>query len=570
MSERNQPDSDSDGPRVNEDIMRIVFSHLRPPCLPSLASIPDSNSDSAFHQRIRRGTLFNAALVCKSFCYPALSVLWSGLTELDPLLRLLSSSFVSRTIDDVSSVPVPLAISLAVPLIMSLIKCKVALLLEPIDVGQWERSRFYAKFVRILECERCDIDASVYERLQERLNDQSLLPNLQELWWKEEGDIHEELALFISPALSIFHLSCPVDGRSRDPRERSIEEEELVMRTLLHRAQNLQEFQVDFSVSVVWPSVVSGITQFPNLRTVRFCHRLPSYLSYLKSHLPRSIFSLPNLQCLDTDIFLPVTDHSSPLVDCPTLDSFICRGDSNDVNHTIQSFDSPNLRHISYVCHESLGTISTFIQIASGRFARSLRDFRLKNTCPPWFLTVSLQEVLDPLRQLSRLTTIHLDLRGQSYSLTEENVKAFAIAWPCLEEFWVCNRTSVGQMGDGGLNLTSLQIFAAHCPNLRNLHLPINASTIQVSPLVRPPKSSEALQLLALVIPPPLSPWPEQEVLSAARYVAKVFPSLDMDRCLPYNECGCDLFNGVGKSVVREAGVITSRQQGEPAERWGI
>ena len=66
---------------MNEDILRLVFEHFN--LRPGLQSTAQTRRD-----------LLSAAKVCKNFSEPALSVLWSVLPSLLPLLMLLPSAEV--------------------------------------------------------------------------------------------------------------------------------------------------------------------------------------------------------------------------------------------------------------------------------------------------------------------------------------------------------------------------------------------------------------------------------------------------------------------------------------------
>ena len=111
------------------------------------------------------------------------------------------------------------------------------LLQGPNDASQWEKIRYYAKFVRRLEHEQRDNDDPIYERLLEEYQDQPLLPNLQEMWWRQLGFIHKEHTLFLSPGLLKFRFYeiNPVTYNEDNPnpgRNRSINDEELFFKNV--------------------------------------------------------------------------------------------------------------------------------------------------------------------------------------------------------------------------------------------------------------------------------------------------------------------------------------------------
>lgn len=402
----------------------------------------------------------------------------------------------------------------------------------------------------------------VYEQLMNQLDGQPLLPNLREFRLEQHCYIHAELTMFITPCLEVFSLNGGdvMDLESPfDEREDSVKEEHLVLNTLTQRPKKLRE--VSISRTSMCHTTLALLGNFPYLECLGLDEVMTHSCNYKDLILPSSAFSIPGLKRMTIDFYSGVEERPRASVFCPVLERLECtEGHLGEMIPTLRSLNAPNLRALDCLTRQELHDFHIIFEIIQETFEGSLRV--LKYTNPVFYLKrdTPLMPLIRPLTRMSQLTTVHLDLFCEKYALSEDEVHVLAKAWPQLEELYLCNRTRLNQWNGTGLSLTSLQIFALHCPNLHTLHLPIRGDTIQVSALVRPPKPSHTLRVLSLVVPTPRSHQAMDEVRSAARYVSRVFPSLDVPQSLQYKHCHCDYQKSVGRSVVQETRAFISNQ----------
>ncbi|KAI0634153.1 hypothetical protein C8Q77DRAFT_731788 [Trametes polyzona] len=415
-------------------------------------------------------TLASCARVSSALSEPALDMLWSKMTELLPLCRLLSVE--DRQSDDDSYATNPPTF---------------------INDADWLRFTRYAGRVRRLHY-HCREGPS--ERLSQRtfaalvrraaLVGAPLLPRLEELSWLQFSQDVTHYLHFFSPSLrrvtvyvqaaSSPHSVLPlVAGEGRYSAE--------LPRLLDARSPEVEEMSLE---GVELPVSLEPTLAFQRLRSLQLgsvtCP-VGVILSYCAT--------MPSLTSLSVDL----NRVSSPFVQHRTLDNrntgadlgllkleiLRVAGAPTAIVDVLQSVHPDTLHTASMSIfvfeHDPEGGKRCAGALAN-RFSRSLRSLRVqykyatRQTHPQPRLFVHYVRPLLALRELSDCT-LSMDELGP-VTMADADVQAMAEAWPGLNKLGVTVWPNVLPARECMLpSLSALQVFAQRCPTLKTLRIPI-------------------------------------------------------------------------------------------------
>ncbi|KAH9903500.1 hypothetical protein C8Q73DRAFT_55655 [Cubamyces lactineus] len=403
-------------------------------------------------------TLASCARVSTALSEPALDVLWSKMTGLLPLCRLLphSSDAVVGHSDHSEQKLADSIDSSAV-----------------ISDRDWSRFMRYARRVRKLHY-HCREGPS--ERLRHRTfaallrraahAGVSLLPRLEELSWLQSSQDIAHYRHFISPSLR--RISVYVQPSLQPELQHANE--------LLHLL-NVQSPDVE-------ELALEGVQLAASLEPLRAFQRLHS-LHLGSVVVPVSVIlsycaTMPNLSTLSMDLTqspahlgVPPQVHDSSL---GALQVLRVAGPPSPIEEFINAVQSPSLRsaHLSILVpeHDRDGGARCVATLAA-RFATSLDTLRVEYKRPADRLAPpaprAFSHYAQPLLSLRGLRKCTIAVEDAlPVLMTDADVHAMADAWPRLVALEVTLRSSAALP-----SIVALSAFARGCPRLESLNVPI-------------------------------------------------------------------------------------------------
>ncbi|KAJ7105567.1 hypothetical protein C8R44DRAFT_987579 [Mycena epipterygia] len=400
-----------------------------------------------------RTTLRSAALTCRSFCSPALDVLWRSIDNLLPLLELLPSFKVVEGNHTISGM---------------------------IKASDWARFDCYAQRVHRVAYRGGSIPVihpSVYLSLA-ILHPHPLLPNLLSVEYhgphSSGATPFPEALLLVSP--TVRHVKISSSGLE-------VFHTTNFLSTLAGKSTQLSSLLFYNQPHAVLDNILSSFTYLRELHVM-------DMLGQLKAKTLRSMAQLEHLNSLSIDLISLNPFSTFAIGHLPLHGQGHRRFPALELLR-IQCSTLAML--IVFLDMTTPGTLKTLI--IDGRMSLHPFDgarFCQKISCGGSLHRLEISNVVGSIAtSLNPLDLRHLrifDLRNSpSLSLAGVDVTALATAWPAL---------TCLAIPSGDLDLPSLNVLAANCPDLA--YLQITLSTLNVPPFTMTPVRRHVLRDLHL------------------------------------------------------------------------
>ncbi|GBE82966.1 hypothetical protein SCP_0500090 [Sparassis crispa] len=411
-----------------DDIIPEVVHHLR----------PRENAD--------RRALAQLARTRRSFCVPALDILWESMDDVLPLLKILSSSLAWKPSGPASP---------------------VYTVHRPIFKSEWLRFQSYARRIHSL-CPRplCHIDSSVFDRLSSYLERDPLLPCLTSLTisWSGWTTFEFEALFFVSPSLRQVRVSIELPD-VWSGRQSCIAAKFLYLLCL--ESVNLEHLTL---CSGAHGAYLPSVAQAANLRELVLteCNISPSLLS--------SCAQLPLL----TVFRVRLLERQAPDLSCcgagpgfPALEVLDAMGDLGPVTELIKIITSPHLRSFSWTERgpraHTRQDLYVLYSALSSRHSAALRelDISFAHFANGADDSARVVDALRPLLKLRALEKLALKTHAR-VSLASSHLHDMASSWPHLTALLI----AAAPPGPTAPRLHSLAAVARSCPALAVLRLP--------------------------------------------------------------------------------------------------
>jgi hypothetical protein len=480
------------------------------------------------HQdRKNRKSLVAFATTCKAFRDPALSILWSNLTTLVPLVKCLPIDVWEMKPVDPSQTEALEFFELVriLPLCLSqsstLLFLKLQSLKRAPDNMDWTRYHFYASFVKsyqhdifVAQSNGLDVflGVDVVHALATSRPGIPILPRLTHLHWTiSDSKIDPYISRFMGPHLlqmSLWFAATPeiMGNTLRSPRQGLLPNLQSI--TLLRDDRRDHPAQlIDFA-----SDLISGL---PQIREVNFDIKLhPDAIRHLAaSHCTQLM--IPNdvseiLQSIGWPVSSPTFPHLEELV--------VVVQDAKQALRFLSLLFVENLRElvISYSVSPPVWNVSPLTEFIGSQCSQArLRNFALR---APFSTDGPASHTLAPLLKFHNLTNI---LLAVSSDLEDTDVERMAASWPHLESVTL----QKGSTGSSKLSLAAAVSFAVHCPALETLSLALRVEVVDFSALpavgvLDPPRGLRRFDTQSS----PISGLVELPEL--ARFISTLFPTL--------------------------------------------
>jgi len=425
------------------EILLHVFEQLR----------PDVKNLGQEREGICAVSLARSASVCKHFRDPALRVLWREIPSFVVLIKLLSSS------------------TKAVP---------VYVLHRNIQADEWERFKYYARFVRCCRVQtwefdpgvRAPVDPTVYHHLSIQSAGQPILPNLELLEWSQDSPLITSLLFLLNPSvrwLSIFMRDNPYERRY-ESIDRSRHALQMLLNGIYTTSPRLGHLALQGMPRFegVFPKIPSSPSSSPvdrsldlsefwqldmklinKLVRVRFLTALNVWMLY---GFPETR-ERPVLKALKTLVINP-----SGATACA---SFFAAVALPRLRTLYVHFDEARTADALWPkVAETLPDLHTLV-VSSRRMGSTSK--RLSSARP----TRSVAAVIQPLLALGNLYKVELDFGAWVLDASDDDIRQITQSWPKLRELKLRHGASSVRP-----SLHALSCAAQHCADLKSLALP--------------------------------------------------------------------------------------------------
>ncbi|TFK94505.1 hypothetical protein K466DRAFT_593507 [Polyporus arcularius HHB13444] len=472
-------------------------------------------------------TLASCTRVCRAWGEPASYVLWRDLASFSPLWNLLAGRDFSGEAKYLSA---------------------YWQYIDPEDFvkdvverqpERWKRFLRRASHVREIGAAACQKSELAFIRVLTKYNGgQTFLPSLQRLSWRHAVPTDTAVLLLASQSLQDLEMSVSRLGSestgsaafATPQRYQDYHDVDPVFVGLAAAAPSLARFSVAGREG-------PGLAMLPSILELTHLRELCLFNQSLVlsvDHL-RSIFaSLESLESLFARI--GEFNHTGLPVHAPNLLELRLQGSSKDLCGVLSGFlDTPHLRVLSLKSVDgdySQMDHHIFPLIASATFARSLRIVSVVVLNDPsevvWndptATSPSYSAIIRPLLGLPDLEDVEICLANAVISCGDEDFAEIARAWKhiqslCLAYSPIGSRTRPP--------LTSLQHFADHCPQLRQLAMTklTIPDDIEVPSVARSPPHPLMYLDLKMTLAVNLNHGRLEKTL-LAQYINHLFPNL--------------------------------------------
>ncbi|TFK56482.1 hypothetical protein OE88DRAFT_23071 [Heliocybe sulcata] len=506
------------------DILHELFDHFREYKDPS-----DPWFDIMPRYPLPRAALLKAALACRAFCVPALKVLWSEMSSIDPFWGLLC-------LDDA---------------------------FVPDSSAAARRMSFYRYSSWVLELSLNDMLDWDLPRLQKAcslLDDHPFFPRLKYLriYLMDSPTLPTEMATFISSTLLSFKLYVSVNTDCLGPQE--LVEQGLILRgqgffdALADRAGSTLE-----SLSVDCDTVLGFETSADRFSSL-------SHFSVHSLRILRPVVSFSSMELLkELHASVGLLNVSSGLA-VPSLQSLHLRGPVALALETLAKICAPRLAELK--CCLALGALDDLsLYMASSCKFESLAGVCIEFTGEDRHGAPLRAE--DVLRLISpvlsaNLEEIAISYYGGPFILTDANVQQMVSSIPRVRQLEL---RSYGRSGHRqSPSLQALSTIAEGCPELEKLTIPLDlyvreSRNMKPDTIFRP--TSHPLRLVDFIA----TAVDDDMIPDLALILDTLFPNLCPDEWAGYWEKHRDIYKGI-YDPVRKA--IRKLQKARTFERARI
>ncbi|KDQ53299.1 hypothetical protein JAAARDRAFT_61348 [Jaapia argillacea MUCL 33604] len=448
-----------------------------------------------------QGHLLSYALTCKTFSEVALDFLWSDVRSVKHLLSILP-------MDDTSDIEHGLTLG------------------SPSD-GEWERFRFYSKRIRTL-----NVDTHLHSQLLSQIERESspgasfAFPRLSTLSLSLDplatANAVLHLRSFIRPDITTLAI------RGRKSCIQIIADALQYAVPLLPRLRSLQIFADDLSATPLEFSNIQRQLSDVSEIALQLDHiRLPMRL--VSEQTISSLASLPNLKKLSIEH--PVHDGTFGVLEAQT-------SDFSSLQKIEANIPLASLGQLLQL-HPAFGGISKLSVSCFLPGPVVIRDALAASSFPhlrsPTHLELNFFDVAElnrwdpalgpnffaPLQSRWRdLVVLHIN-HAAPLDVDDDELEVIIRHAPKLEVVRLASAPyeSFNERQPFRLRVTlaCFQLFAKHCPNMRELAIPVNAWTVPA------PETAEASFSGPVLLDVSVSPV-ARDMGSVAHYLAKVFP----------------------------------------------
>ncbi|KAH7905453.1 hypothetical protein BJ138DRAFT_772702 [Hygrophoropsis aurantiaca] len=433
--------------------------------------------------------LANLARTCRSFHEPALDTLWADLDSIHPLIRCLPPDVWIRH--------------------ESKVFCKKYL--SPLHQATLHK---YASRVRVLRIsDNLNTTFQTLVAFEEACASGPLCPQLRHLEWFEiDPEMLPNLHLFLSPTLLVLKLDlwtiegsdlsillslgtqCPLVRTAVFEGPLETEELSSAVSQAVCGWRHLQELQCGKLDRQAW----AHLSETGTLTSGAF--RLPSPLAaYITSPQASS-------ECMT--LFPEMSDiHISSRTVRLALD-FV-----ELMHHTPRRFQlTAEFTRTSQAIHALFVALSNRALDSPSHLKLYGSDLQDNSASAP---TISF-ETMHPLLGFRNLRVLQIESFG-TFSLDDEALKAFAMAWPNLETLWLYHSIWPRPLG---ITFQGLSHLVKFCPNLKRLALAFDATNVYFVGGELQDASNHTIKLLYALNSPLSDPG------SVARLLKCLFPRL--------------------------------------------
>lgn len=355
--------------------------------------------------------------------------------------------------------------------------------------------------MRFLWASRESLDIGIFTTLSELCGDLPLFPELRELDWTQERQIHPELGLFLSDRLELIRLECLVSRQyPQDPRSRRESDEVQVFHLITERAPHVQVLNlIDITVAPEALQLIPLLQGLRHLEMIHLNHHVKPGLGALDE---LGDLTMPGFMDLTPDSFAVVNSHF--LLGLPTMSNlgymslnvdgiedtdlellgeFVCLktlrvfGAIRSQFRFLSYISAPHLQILmllkEYESHnvDEWADFRDCIEIISDRWKLTLVRFviarSLKHRTDP---RAPLMYILEPLLRVTQLQALQIDAVDY-FSLSDDDILTMIRSWPELYDLRVANVA-----GQPKPSFISLGLIANYANLLRNLQLEIDCS----------------------------------------------------------------------------------------------
>ncbi|OBZ70566.1 hypothetical protein A0H81_09447 [Grifola frondosa] len=324
--------------------------------------------------------------------------------------------------------------------------CLLQILRGDILPAQFARFQKYARYVRTVAGATNIIDYSVFRQLYYFNHERPLLPSLRDYCCAGPGSPLSFIYV-VPPHLQALNL------------------------TLSHWSYEIPYPASQVALTLRFGSDLTFLSDFKYLASLD----LRGSLCVLDSRLLRILADMEKLRVLKADTVDLSSDFNAalPLVVFHALEHLSLSADTQHSIHLLSVISTPVLRTLEWDPSTDVTDIEDyrhFLECLSSKYASSLHGLDLSfqlNRTPP-LTTSGYRYILDPLLSFHHLRSISItfDLPSPALSLSENDVRDFAKAWPEATDICLILRCATPAPA-----LSSLIHFARHCPNLKSLNL---------------------------------------------------------------------------------------------------
>ncbi|RPD57366.1 hypothetical protein L226DRAFT_573404 [Lentinus tigrinus ALCF2SS1-7] len=444
---RAEPEADED-----QDLLDEIFFHLTPGW--DGGDEDDPNWDPS-DRKLLRSTLAAAARVSRAFSKHALDGLWRVLEDIVPLLRILpctSSRSHIRVFPDISD-------------------------------AAWARFQHYALRLRELKSIKPSVPAhpSAWKIIVRRLEGAPMLPMLRRL---ETSIMRPEwpVLLLLSPSLEWLQLSPPDDYY--EPEGFSPETDGFVNSLVQHISLPSVPAEIRRKVHTVVPEASNHILSLGRFTALQ---DLDLYFAgiHVGQQTLQALSSLSSLRALRAHVLLHTMPSTASFRDgFPALDALSLRGTAEDFLKLLRALPLHKLTELELksLTRTSVEEYKSFLVSVRSLIPSGLTYLTL---CPDIFTrsraALSLAELLEPMLSLRELRKLSCQFRTYPKDVSDDDLRAFATAWPKLTSFWAVYNDHILDRVQP-ITIAGLADLLQRCPDLES----VGITTLDIGHLPSP------------------------------------------------------------------------------------
>ncbi|KAH9924524.1 uncharacterized protein B0H18DRAFT_1211784 [Fomitopsis serialis] len=424
------------------EILLHVFEQLK----------PDVKNLDQEREGICAVSLARSASVCKHFREPASRVLWREIPTFAVLVKLLSSS--------VKTVP-------------------VYVLHRNIQADEWERFKYYARFVRCCRAQtwefdpevRAPVDPTVYHHLSIQSAGQPILPNLEVLEWSQDSALITSLLFLLHPSvrwLSIFMRDNPYERRYESD-DRTRHALQMLLNGIYIASPRLGHLALRGMPCFenVFPKIPSSPSSSPVDRSLDI-----SRFWQLNTKLINKLVRVRFLTTLTVRILygLPETRERPVLKALKTL--VVNESEAAACASFLAAVALPRLGTLHLHLEDARTAATLWPKVAETlphlhTLVVSSRKTGSTSNRPSARPTRSVIAVIQPLLALGNLRKVEIELGAWALDTSDDDIRQITQSWPKLRELKLRHRPSSVRP-----SLHALSFAAQHCADLESLTLP--------------------------------------------------------------------------------------------------